>query len=123
MKGNEMRSKGPELLVDLALHTAAALVELAGVEGARAEQLGREVADRMAGHWGGQNIYFPMGLSYKLSQRDRSIYDKFNGTNQSDLAREFGVSLQWVYKIIKAVRAEEMARRQGGLFENEEDED
>ncbi|MBG4648123.1 hypothetical protein I5F68_30295 [Pseudomonas aeruginosa] len=70
----------------------------------------------MAAHWGGQNIYFPMGLSIKLSRRDRQIYDKFNGHNQSDLAREFGVSLQWVYKIIKAVRKEEIARRQVDMF-------
>lgn len=26
-----------------------------------ADQLGREIADRMAAHWGGQNVYFPMG--------------------------------------------------------------
>ncbi|MOA58273.1 Mor transcription activator family protein [compost metagenome] len=52
----------------------------------------------------------------KLSRRDRQIYDDFNGSNQSALARKYGVSLQWVYKIIKAVRKEEIARRQGDMF-------
>jgi len=70
----------------------------------------------MAAHWGGQNIYFPMGLSYKLSQRDRQIYDDFTGANHSELARKYGVSLQWIYKIVKTVRQEEMARRQGAVF-------
>lgn len=70
----------------------------------------------LAAHWGGQNIYFPMGLSYKLSQRDRQIYDDFTGANHSELARKYGVSLQWIYKIVKTVRQEEMARRQGALF-------
>ncbi|RAS18902.1 Mor family transcriptional regulator [Microvirgula sp. AG722] len=117
MKGGaDFKSKGPELLVDLAQHTAVALTELLGIEPARAEQAGREIADRMAAHWGGQNIYFPMGLSYKLSQRDQQIYDAFNGTNHSDLARKYGVSLQWIYKIVKTVRQEETARRQGDMF-------
>lgn len=112
----DFKSKGPELLVDLAEQCAVALRESAGLDRDKADQVGREIADRMAAHWGGQNIYFPMGLSIKLSRRDRQIYDKFNGHNQSDLAREFGVSLQWVYKIIKAVRKEEIARRQVDMF-------
>ncbi len=115
MKG-EFRSKGPELLVDLSVHVAATLVELSSIDQDKAEQLGREIADRMAAHWGGQNIYFPMGLSVKLSRRDQQIYDEFNGTNHSELARKFGVSLQWIYRIVKTVRQEEIARRQGDMF-------
>jgi Mor family transcriptional regulator len=111
------RSKGPELLIDLAQHVAHALGELIDVDSEQAEHVGKEVADRMAAHWGGQNIYFPMGLSIKLSRRDRQIYDDFNGSNQSELARKYGVSLQWVYKIIKAVRKEDIARRQGDMFD------
>ena len=92
------------------------LTEIAGQDAEKADQIGQEIAQRMAVHWGGQNIYFPMGLSYKLSQRDRLIYDEFNGSNHSELARKHGVSLQWIYKIIKTVRQEEIDRRQGGLF-------
>ncbi|NLR73546.1 Mor transcription activator family protein [Leeia aquatica] len=113
---SEFKSKGPELLVDLAEQCALALVERAGVSQDKAEQLGREIADRMAAHWGGQNIYFPMGLSYKLSLRDRQIYDDFNGVNHSELARKYSVSLQWIYKIVKTVRQEEIAQRQGDMF-------
>jgi len=114
------KTKAPELLADLAAHIAAALVELAGLDQTSAEGVGREVADRMAAHWGGQNVYFPMGLSVKLSQRDQGIYDEFNGTNHSDLARKYGVSLQWIYKIIKAVGRVELARRQRDLFPGNE---
>ncbi len=112
----DFKSKGPELLVDLAEQCSVALRETAGLDKDKAEQVGREIADRMAAHWGGQNIYFPMGLSYKLSQRDRQIYDDFTGANHSELARKYGVSLQWIYKIVKTVRLEETARRQGNLF-------
>ncbi|VVE05741.1 Mor transcription activator family protein [Pandoraea nosoerga] len=115
LKG-DFKSKGPELLVDLAEQCVLVLLESAGLDADKATQVGREIADRMAAHWGGQNIYFPMGLSYKLSQRDRQIYDDFNGANHSELARKYGVSLQWIYKIVKTVRQEEMARRQGDMF-------
>ena len=115
MKG-EFRSKGPELLVDMAQHVSSALTELLGIESEKAEHVGQEIANRMAGHWGGQNIYFPMGLSYKLSQRDRQIFDDFTGANHSELARKYGVSLQWIYKVVKTVRQEEIARRQGDMF-------
>lgn len=110
------KSKGPELLVDLAEQVSRALRELAALEPGRADQVAREVADRMAAHWGGQNIYFPMGLSYKLSQRDRQIYDEFTGDNHSELARKYLVSVPWIYKIVKTVGKEELARRQGDLF-------
>lgn len=112
----EFRSKGPELLIDLSEHVSTALVELAKLDQGKAEQLGHEIADRMAAHWGGQNIYFPMGLSMKLSKRDQQIFDEFNGTNHSELARKYHVSLQWIYKIVKTVAQEELARRQSDLF-------
>ncbi|WP_440217218.1 Mor transcription activator family protein [Chromobacterium piscinae] len=116
MKPIHTRSKGPELLSDLSDHIAEALQELASIEREVGEQLGSEIANRMAAHWGGQNIYFPMGLSVRLSKRDRKIFEEFTGDNHGDLARKYGVSLQWIYKIVKAVRREEMESRQGDMF-------
>ena len=120
---SDFKSKGPELLVDLAEQCAVVLRESAGLDKDKAEQVGREIAERMASHWGGQNIYFPMGLSYKLSQRDRQIFADFNGANHSELARKYSASLQWIYKVVKTVRQEEMARRQGALFPDDEPEE
>ncbi len=113
---SELRSKGPELLIDLTEHIAVALNELVAMDDSKARHVAKEVTDRMAAHWGGQNLYFPKGMSVKLCRRDRQIYDDFNGSNQSDLARKYGVSLVWIYKIVKAVRKEDDARRQGDMF-------
>ncbi|MCP1292943.1 MULTISPECIES: Mor transcription activator family protein [Chromobacterium] len=107
------RSKGPELLVDLAQHVAMTLKQLANTEQQQAEQLGQEIAERMAKHWGGQNIYFPIGLSYQSSLRDQQIYGEFTGGNHAELARRYGVSLQWIYKIIKTERQRELEQRAG----------
>lgn len=119
---DDSRSKGPELLVDMIQHVSVALAELVNMDESQAKQVAREIADRMATHWGGQIIYFPKGLSYKLSHRDREIYERFNGNNHSDLVREYGVSLQWIYKIIKAMRKEDIATRQGLLFSDDNEE-
>ncbi|MDU9036276.1 Mor transcription activator family protein [Pseudomonas corrugata] len=43
------------------------------------------------------------------------MYEEFNGTNQSDLARKRG-ALQCIYKIVKAVRKDEIAGRQTDMF-------
>ncbi|MBS1186710.1 MAG: rdgB [Burkholderiaceae bacterium] len=110
------RSKGPELLNDLADKVSVALVELIELDKPLAEHVGLEVANRMATHWGGQLVYFPIGTAMKLSARDVSIWNDFNGNNHSDLARKYGVSLQWIYKIVKTMRAEDTARRQSALF-------
>lgn len=115
----DSRSKAPELLTDMQAHVMAALVELAAMHSDAADQVSREVVQRMATHWGGQNIYFPMGLSVRLSERDHQLFSEFNGANHSDLARKYGVSLQWVYKIVKQVRAEQLRAKQGSLFGDE----
>ncbi|EDJ7116989.1 DNA-binding protein, partial [Escherichia coli] len=48
---------------------------------------------------------------------------EFNGRNHHELARKFGVSLQWVYSVVKRVRKEELDRMQGKLFADEPDVD
>ncbi|MEN1655852.1 Mor transcription activator family protein, partial [Pseudomonas aeruginosa] len=69
------------------------------------------------------NVYFPMGMVWKVSQRDREIFREFNGRNHHELARKFGVSLQWVYSVVKRVRKEEISRLQGQLFEDDDEPD
>ena len=114
--GKSVSSKGPELLQGLADECSSALAELFGLDKETAERAGREIAERMANQWGGQNIYVPMGLTIRLSQRDQAIYDAFTGNNHNELASQFGVSMQWVYRIIDKMRRADIAARQPNLF-------
>ena len=116
---DSFKSKGPELLVDLAFHIGEVIKEFCPTYAEKSDEIGQIVASRMAVHWGGQNVYFPMGFNYRLSIRDLKVYSEFNGTNQGDLARKYGVSLQWIYRILKDVHAEELFKRQSGLFVEE----
>ncbi len=45
------------------------------------------------------------------------IFNEFNGTNHRDLAKKYGVSMQWVYTIVKRINKEEIAKRQFNMFE------
>ncbi|EOD4106629.1 Mor transcription activator family protein [Yersinia enterocolitica] len=120
---SQFRSKGPELLVELAQHTATTVREIIEIDIAVADQIGEAVANRMMQAWGGQNVYFPMGMVWKVSQRDREIFLEFDGRNHHELARKFGVSLQWIYSVVKRVKREELDRMQGKLFDGEPDDD
>lgn len=120
---SQFRSKGPELLVELAQYTAITVRKIIEIDATVAEQIGEAVADCMMQAWGGQNVYFPMGMVWKVSQRDREIFQEFDGRNHYELARKFGVSVQWVYSVVKRVRKEELDRMQGKLFDGEPDDE
>ena len=109
-------SNVPELLTDLASHASAIAAEMLGLPSDTAEHLGIEVARKMADHWGGQHIYIPKGVSMIASERDIRIYDEFNGRNHAELSRKYHLSTIWIYKIIRTIRAQEIARRQGDLL-------
>ncbi len=101
------RQPGAELLTDLAAKTRA-LAEAHGLDSIRAQRLGDAVATRMADEWGGQQVYFPMDMLARNSERNAQIYRDFNGGNVADLAARHGLSIQAIYRIL---RAEREARR------------
>lgn len=113
-KPSVTKSRAPAFLSDLLDHTKQVLVDK-GVEAEKADDISRAICSRMCNTWGGQQIYFPHGMREELSERDRSIYDEFNGFNHSDLAMKYKVSVQWVYKIVERVRLAEIATRQTTL--------
>lgn len=110
-------NKMPELLIDLAARAQKILVEKAGMDKDLAEHVGFEIARTMAEAWGGLNIYMPKAMEMKLHSRDEQIWREFDGHNQSELARKYNISVQWVYTIIKRMRALETLRVQPQLFD------
>lgn len=73
-----------------------------GVDSGLAEQLGYAVADTLAKSWGGQTISFPKDLMFKLSKRDLVIFNDWcKGKTVPVLAKEHGLSVQWIYALVK----------------------
>ncbi|WP_373100812.1 MULTISPECIES: Mor transcription activator family protein [Pasteurellaceae] len=112
--------KAPEILADLARHIEAELISAASANDTltneKAKQVGIEIAHKIAHAWGGEVIYIPRNLILLLNERDRKIWQEFNGFNHRELARKYKVSMQWVYQIVKKMRKEEIARRQFDMF-------
>lgn len=116
-RGQKFRLKSSELINHMVSVGRALISQRLGVDETVATELARDYAHELATHFGGQLFYFPKDLAFTLSSRDRKIYEAFNGTNHEDLARQHGLGIQQIYKILEQVRREEVARRQGRLFE------
>lgn len=110
----------PELLLDLADRTARILQERIDIDQDLAAHVGSELARSIAESWGGQTIYVPQGLGMFVHERDEKIYREFNGTNHAELARKYKISMQWVYSIVKKMRAIKIKQMQPELFAEEE---
>lgn len=113
----DVNKPGTELLADLADRIADHLERSKRIDEAVTRQIGEDIAYEMADVWGGQLVYFPKGKFALLSKRDRQIFAKFTGHNHADLARDYKVSVQHIYRIIKVMSRRELADRHSDLFE------
>ncbi|MFR1369492.1 hypothetical protein BEI59_17350 [Eisenbergiella tayi] len=50
---------------------------------------------------GGDELYFPMVKTIYRNARNRIIRERFNGYNQKDLARQYDITIQQVFHIVK----------------------
>jgi len=102
-------------LHDVALSLLGALLD-GGLGAEQATALAVAQVQRLSSDLGGSAIYIPKGLLARLMQRDRQIYDAFDGRNYRALARRYNITEVRVRSIVAAARAEEMEQRQGTLF-------
>ena len=104
-----------ELLADLVDKVAEELQQK-GIDKTTAEEIGNSVARRIASEWGGCNLYIPRGLLWGIDERDLEIFDKFDGSNHFELAKEYGLSVQWIYRLVERVRTAKIRESQSDLF-------
>ena len=105
-----------ELLNDLQSTISKLLIDLIGADRDLADDVALEVRNHLAEHWGGQNLYFPRDVSFKMSMRHEQIFEDFTGNNHSDLVRKYKVSLPWLYRILKKIHQRKLAEIQKPLF-------
>jgi Mor family transcriptional regulator len=65
---------------------------------------------------GGSLIYINKGSKYEADEIKEEIWKKFNGRNHEELRREYGVSIQHIYRILKAARDKTFAKNQQKLI-------
>lgn len=105
----------PELLSDLSEQVRDRLLALP-LPADQAARVGRDVAEHIRKHWGGQQIYIPRGDAFTLEERDLEIYRKFNGSNYPELTREYDLSEPHIRRVVNEVRRRERERRQVPMF-------
>ncbi|UVK85195.1 DNA-binding protein [Pseudomonas sichuanensis] len=112
----ETRSPAGDLLDDLAEQVSVAAMEAFGVSKDAANALGTDVAMRMVEQWGGQQLYMPKGARIEASRMHHQIYEEWKGNNHRQLARKYGFSLQFIYRVIKVLRKADLDSRQRDMF-------
>lgn len=97
-------------------HFAALTFEAAvahGVEAEAAASIGRDVANAIRSHFGGDNIYIPKVATALYGE----IYRRWNmGVDARTLSREYGYSVQHINAIVKPLRDRDRGN-QKGLFD------
>lgn len=111
-----MAQRRHELLTDLVSQTQKILDEH-DVPKTAAVLAANSLADYMTSHWGGQVVNFPKDARWKLDKLEVEIYNKFRGNNYDELAREYGMTMSGMRKLIKRTRAKLSAGPQAGLFD------
>lgn len=109
------KTEYPEILSDLAQRVTEQLVKT-GMDVQNATVVGRQAAEDIRQHWGGQLVYIPQGMSYERRQEYEEIWTAFTGDNHGELARRFKKSVSQIYRIVEIMRAEEMRKHQTDLF-------
>lgn len=107
-----------EMFADIAEQIAERLCALAWLPDVAA-QAGWEVAQHLAAYLGSGLLYICKGLQFELDRRNQEIYRRFNGDNHEWLAREYDLTVQHVYRIVKRVGDTEKRKRQAALFPGE----
>jgi len=112
-----MGVKRHELYEEIMAHVQATLVEF-GSEIEVAEQAAVTVVNHLANHWGGSTFSFPKDSQLKIAQRDLEIYSKYKGHNHRALAKEYDLTENAIYRIVKRVQRQYVKERQPDMFES-----
>jgi Mor family transcriptional regulator len=114
-----MAERRHELYADLMALVSRRLAEY-GVGENEAMLIASDLADRLANHWGGQNITFPKEYRRKLSRLEAEIYQAHHGHNLAELAQRYDISERGLRKMIARVTKRIRSGNQGGLFDKPE---
>lgn len=108
-----MSRQGTELAASMAAVLSGCLLKY-GFQGRQAEEISLFVLDEVRRVYGGQNVYFAREDRLKGAERNAEIYERWqrNELSVDDIAREYGFSLQWAYRVIRQERERRRAERE-----------
>ncbi|MBE8611489.1 hypothetical protein CYG68_03550 [Morganella morganii] len=81
-----------------------------------ARKICRAIVNQLIFVWEGNLIYITKTPNHEIMQRNQCIFDEFKGDNHDVLAEKYGVSIQWIYRIVKEMREDYIHRYQPDMF-------
>lgn len=87
----------------------------AGIPADTARHAGVSVSAKLNDLWASNLIYIPRGRLH-IMLRNKKIFELFSGDNHAQLARNFNVSIQMIYQIVKKERLLYVRNQQADLF-------
>lgn len=77
-----------------------------GMSKEKATEVAFSIGDDLCKEFGGEQIYMPKNKDHKTMLMQHSLFKEFNGTNQAELGRKYGISVPHVYRILKKLQEE-----------------
>lgn len=92
-----------EFMLDNFIEGIGLAVNEAVEKGGTREEIAGNILERISFYCGGLNLYIPKLYSAKIAsaERNNAIKQEFNGKNHAYLAFKYGLSLQYIYRIVK----------------------
>jgi Mor family transcriptional regulator len=115
-KQTERKEYGRETLDEIEGVLTGILQDVCGLDEIAATLAAESLTSEIAERWGGQTIYLHRDIAKRASKKHWEIWARFNGRNYEALAVEFRCSVVWVRRVVKRMRALDLATRQGDLF-------
>jgi Mor family transcriptional regulator len=109
-EGKKVVVGGSEIAASMAAIVAIKLREH-GIKQDAADTIALDVLNEIRNEYRGQSIYFPGDYRLATTERDEEMYDQYqrNGLSIADIAQQYGLSIQWVYHVIRTVRVKRRA--------------
>jgi len=107
-----------ELLSDL-VNVFEQTLTRRSIDAGAAHDAACEATEEFRRRWGGLIVYIPKGRESEIDRRNLEIWQRFNGHNHNDLAREYDLTTQKIYAIVKRVKRAQTRLRQRDIFDAE----
>jgi Mor family transcriptional regulator len=105
----------PEQLIEMGILFADGFVQQ-GFNDEQAITASCKMLEYIRTNMGGSLLYIHKGSKYESDEMKEEIWKKFNGRNHEALRREYGTSIQHIYRILKTARDKTFAKHQQNLI-------
>jgi Mor family transcriptional regulator len=95
----------PELLQLMLASVEQTLQKSTALDSTQVEMLAIEIVRDISEKVGGMQCYVPRNVAFQRHARYQGIWRDFDGRNHAALAIKYGMSTQWVYQVIKRLKA------------------